>query len=147
MIKNTNKINYNKLSQFRNIYNFVNYFLYSLIIPVYLSIMKYKYDNNFIDNINYAFIVLLSFMIICCYLNKHKDFMLYGILLYILFGLIVLCYIIFIVNILKNGRIKKENKYHIHYRILLVIMIKPLLIILFEYIFRTSLDNIILKYL
>lgn len=145
MVKNKNQKDYNKLARYASLFSLVSNFIYALIIPVYISIMKYKYDTNFIYNINYTCIILLSLMIIYCFLNRHKDFMLYAILLLILFGLLVLCYLVFTINILKNKKIKKENKYYIHYRILLVLILLPIFLILLTY--SGSLDNIILNYL
>jgi hypothetical protein len=135
---------------YKGLLDLLLYSIYTIVIPIYLSIMKFKYNKMFIGNTNYIIIILLSILLIYCRLNQHKDFMGYGLLKIVLLFVLVICYIVFIsynFNKIKhntlnndiNKQVNKQtnklvnklvNKHTIHYKIIFSMIIVTILIVL-----------------
>ena len=94
------------------IYLYYLYILLSIIlIPLYLTILKFYYDSKIINSLLYSMIIFLSGMYMYNYnsLRKMKFVGLEGlILLFYLFGLSLL-YLIYLLNILVRNDFKIKN--------------------------------------
>jgi hypothetical protein len=94
------------------IYLYYLYILLSIIlIPLYLTILKFYYDSKIINLLLYSMIIFLSGMWMYTYnsLRKMKFVGLAGlILLFYLFGLSLL-YLIYLLNILVRNDFKLKN--------------------------------------
>ena len=106
------------------------YMIYGIVLPIYLSIIKLKYDKKIVGQWNYYIIIAMSLCLIYQVVLRYQDFMYRGIMSFIIFTILSICYLIFIVKNREKWYKKpnNENKTLImNYKIITIIILLTLI--------------------